>query len=176
MHGGGDALPEGYSAQDNSLASELVSAFHAELIGIARARRRRTNASDTLMTLDVLHEAFLKLDGKQGFRSPSHFLAVASLAMRQVIVDHARRKLAEKRQKAEDVRLAGFGESPEQMVAIGQLLDSLGAHNPRWLRIVDARYFAGLTEAETAAVLGISERTVRRDWQDARRWLAKRLG
>ncbi|WP_172449640.1 ECF-type sigma factor [Porphyrobacter sp. HT-58-2] len=176
MHSDKDAILDSYSEQDQFLAAELVNAFHGELIDIARARRRRAKASDTLMTLDVLHEAFLKLDGKQGFRSPGHFLAVASLAMRQVIVDHARRKLAEKRQEAEDQRLAGFGETPEQMVAIGQLLGSLGAHNPRWLRIVDARYFAGLTEAETAAVLGISERTVRRDWQDARRWLAKRLG
>lgn len=176
MHSGSDALPEGYSPQDQLLASELVSAFHGELIAIARARRRRAMASDTLMTLDLLHEAFLKLDGKQGFRSPGHFLAVASLAMRQVIIDHARRKLAGKRQEGEHSDLEGFGETPEQMVAIGQLLDDLGAHNPRWLRIVDARYFAGLTEPETAAVLGISERTVRRDWQEARLWLAKRLG
>lgn len=175
MWGGKDVIPEGYSEHDQLLASELVGEFHAELIDIARARRRRARASDTLMTLDVLHEAYLKLDGRTGFRSTAHFLAVASLAMRQVIVDHARSKLADKRQQAEDPGIAGFGETPEQMVAIGQLLDELGRHNMRWLRIVDARYFAGLTEAETASVLGISERTVRRDWQDARGWLAKRL-
>lgn len=175
MWGGKDEIPEGYTEHDQLLASELVREFHADLIDIARARRRRARASDTLMTLDVLHEAYLKLDGRTGFRSTAHFLAVASLAMRQVIVDHARSKLADKRQEAEDPRMAGFGETPEQMVAIGQLLDELGRHNMRWLRIVDARYFAGLTEVETASVLGISERTVRRDWQDARRWLAKRL-
>lgn len=175
MWGSDSEEPGGYSAQDQLLASELVEAFHTELIDIARARRRRANASDTLMTLDVLHEAYLKIDPNAGFRSTSHFLAVASLAMRQVIIDHARRKLADKRQQADDPRLAGFSESPEQMVAIAQLLGNLGEANPRWLRIVDARYFAGLTEAETASVMGISERTVRREWQDARRWLAKRL-
>ena len=128
-----------------------------------------------MMTLDLVHEAFLKIDGHDGFRSPGHFLAVASLAIRQVIVDHARRKLADKRQRTDEPGLPEFGETPEQMVAIGQLLDQLGIDNPRWLRVVDARYFAGFTEVETATVLGISERSVRRDWQDARAWLARRL-
>ncbi|MFN4114322.1 MAG: ECF-type sigma factor [Sphingomonadaceae bacterium] len=164
-----------YSDQEQLLASALVREFHAELIEIARGRRRRARMSDTMMTLDLVHEAFLKIDGHEGFRSPGHFLAVASLAIRQVIIDHARRKLADKRQRADEPGLPEFGETPEQMVAIGQLLDQLGEDNPRWLRVVDARYFAGFTEVETATVLGISERSVRRDWHDARAWLAKRM-
>ena len=154
------------------------------MLTLARNRRRRAGFSDTMMTEDVLHESFLKLSGRTVWQSQEHFLRTASLAMRQVVVDHARRKLAEKRgggradAPLDDVSdvVAGFGESPEQIVIIDDLLRQMARENPRWLRIVDARYFAGLTEEEAAALLGLSERTVRRDWKAARAWLAERIG
>ena len=68
-----------------------------------------------------------------------------------------------------------FTETPEQVVGISQLLEQLASSNPRWMRVVDARYFSGMTEKETAEILGMSERTVRRDWREARDWMATRL-
>lgn len=169
------SLPPIYSEQERLAADDMVQKFHAELMQIARSRRRRAQMSDTMLTLDLLHEAYLKLCNSENFRSPSHFLAVASLAIRQVVIDHARRKLASKRLAVDEVDLTEFGETPEQLVAIGDLLEKLGKKNPMWLRVVDARYFAGQTEAEAAAVLGRSERSIRRDWQDARAWIASQL-
>jgi len=99
-----------------------------------------------------------------------------------VIVDHARRKLTAKRQheRVDDPEAAEqieeYGESPEELVAIGELMTQLESARPRWARIVDARYFAGMTEEETAEMLEVSDRTVRRDWTDARAWLAERVG
>lgn len=167
--------PAAYSDTERLVADDLVREFHDDLMQIARARRRRAQMSDTMLTLDLLHEAYFRLRGNEDFRSVSHFLAVASLAIRHVIVDHARRKLAGKRIADQTDDLAEFAETPEQLVAIAALLDELGQKHPMWLRVVDARYFAGLTEAETATVLGRSERSIRRDWHDAKAWLAKRL-
>ena len=73
-------------------------------------------------------------------------------------------------------RIAEYGESLEELVAIGSLMEKLERARPRWARIVDARYFAGMTEEETAEMLDISDRTVRRDWTEAREWLAERVG
>lgn len=170
---GGD---QPYASSDLLMADELVRLHQDTLIEMARSRRRRAGATDTLMTMDLWHEAYLKLQASEGFRSIPHFLAVASIAMRQVIVDNARRKLADKRRVPGESVLPEFSESPEQVVAIAQLLERMGALRPRWLRIVDARYFGGLTEEETAALLGLSERTVRRDWVEVRAWLAKEMG
>lgn len=174
----------GYAADEIEVAEGLARAGYDALLALARNRRRRAGFSDTMMTEDVLHESFLKLSGRTVWQSQEHFLRTASLAMRQVVVDHARRKLADKRGGGQpDARLddaaelvAGFGETPEQIVIIDDLLRQMARENPRWSRIVDARYFAGLTEEETAALLGLSERTVRRDWKVARAWLAERMG
>ena len=174
----------GYVDDEVRVADGLAAAGYQSLLTLARNRRRRAGFSDTMMTEDVLHESFLKLSGKTVWQSQEHFLRTASLAMRQVVVDHARRKLADKRgggqagesfEEAAD-RVAGFDETPEQIAVIDDLLQQLAEENPRWLRVVDARYFAGLTEPETAALLGLSERTVSRDWKDARAWLAARMG
>lgn len=174
----------GYVEDELRIAEGLASAGYQALLTLARNRRRRAGFSDTMLTEDVLHESFLKLSGKTVWQSQEHFLRTASLAMRQVVVDHARRKLAEKRGGGQiDARLddisefvAGFGETPEQIVMIDDLMRQMAREHPRWLRVVDARYFAGLTEEETAALLGLSERTVRRDWKAARAWLAERMG
>jgi len=136
-----------------------------------------------MMTEDVLHESFLKLSGKTVWQSPEQFLRTASLAIRQVVVDHARSRLALKRgggaQQIEyvdgDTILPEFNETPEQILIVDDLLQQLEAKQPRLSKIVDARYFAGMTEAETATALGLSERTVRRDWQAARSWLAEKM-
>lgn len=173
----------GYSASETEIAEGLVASAYDALLSLARNRRRRAGFRDTMMTEDILHESFLKLSGKTAWESPEHFMRTASLAIRQVIVDHARESLTAKRGGGERnltfdetvTVLPEFNETPEQIVLLNDLLAQLARHQPRWLRIVDARYFAGMTEAETAQLLGLSERTVRRDWQAARAWLAERM-
>lgn len=172
-----------YDADERAVAQGFVRDAYEPLLDLARSRRRRARFRDTMQTEDILQETFARLSGRTAWQSPEHFLRTASLAMRQVVVDHARRKLTDKRGGgAADVTydeaspvLPEFGETPEQIVLINDLLNRLEAENPRWLRIVDARYFAGMTEVETAEMLGLSERTVRRDWHEARAWLAARM-
>lgn len=178
----GETAPDqpAYSDAELLLADELVREHHHELAQIARDRRRDARFTDTMMTYDVLHEAYLKLQRSDGFRSVRQFLGVASLAMRHVVIDHARRKIAARKAGSEPAAVAEdiialAGGNAEDVVALGDLLDSLGRANPRWLRVFDARFFGGLTEAEAATLLNVSERTVRRDWNDARAWLSAKL-
>ena len=173
-----------YHPVERKRAEALIADHYDALIRIARAKRRRTGLGDTVSTVDLLHEAYVRIGGKTLFADGNHFIRAVNLAMRHVIIDHARRKLADKRGGGQgmvtlDERtpiLPEFSETTEELVGIGQLLRALEACNPRWLQVVDARYFGGMTEDETANVLGISPRTVRRDWTDARQWLAQRMG
>ena len=173
-----------YAQAERERAETLIAEHYDTLIGIARAKRRRNGLSDTVSTVDLLHEAYVRIGGKALFDDGVHFIRAVNLAMRHVIIDHARRKLADKRGGGKrDVTLderspvlPEFSETPEELVGIAQLLRALEACNPRWLKVVDARYFGGMTEDETASVLGVSSRTVRRDWTEARQWLAERMG
>ena len=174
---------QGYSDAERSSAEALIAESYPLLLRIARFNRRRARFSDTMATSDVLHESFLRLQGRDDWNSPGHFVRATTLAIRHVIVDHARRKLAAKRGggeahvSAHDVEdlVADISESPEQIVKIVELLEQIETQRPRWARIVDARYFAGLSDAECAEALELSERTVRRVWRAAREWLAREL-
>lgn len=177
----GDEQGDGYDSVERDVAARLFTQHYDDLASLARSRRRRANAADTMMTEDILHESFLRLGQDRIWHDDNHFLRAASLAIRHVIVDYARRKLTAKRKhertgNGDDVeQIAEYGESPEELVAIGNLMQQLEQARPRWARVVDARYFAGMTEEETAEMLGMSDRTVRRDWTDARAWLARKL-
>ena len=172
------------SLDTKALAQDFFNLHYDELMVIARRKRRRGSFSDSLQSSDILHESFLKLTGKTFWESKGHFFATMTLAIRHVIVDHARRKQAAKRgAEAEHVSfeeerdcLNAYSETPEQILEISDLLEKLGAENPRWEKIVNARYFSGMTEEETALVMDISSRTVRRDWNAARDWLADAMG
>jgi RNA polymerase sigma factor (TIGR02999 family) len=153
--------------------SELRRVAHRQLAGQAGQR--------TLDTTGLLHEAFLRMAGNQApVADRGHFFALAARIMRQVIVDFARERLAEKRGGGEraiplqDVDVAELRQA-EEMIALDDVLRQLAAAEPRQAQVVECRYFAGLTEAETAEALGIGERSVQRDWQEAREWLRKRL-
>ena len=171
------------SEQDKLLANELVKDAYHSLLNVARAQRRRAKFSDTMMTDDVLNTAFLKITGQTVWQSQQHFSRLMCLAIRQVVVDHARQKLSKKRGSNQAVQeykdgetlLLDYNETPEEIVILDDLLAQLEQKQPRLSQIVNARYFASLTEAETAAALGLSERTVRRDWVTARTWLAQKL-
>ena len=175
------AHADSYSATERAMAERLITDNYAELVQLARQKRRRAGGQSTLATIDLLHEGLLKLDTDRDWHSREHFFRSANLAMRCVIVDHARRKQSAKRGgdavrvDVDEALLPEFAETPEQVVAIAELMDRLAAANERWMLVVDARYFSGMTETETAIALGISERTARRDWQDARQWLADQL-
>lgn len=166
-----------------ALAQMFFDQHYKELMLIARRKRRRGSFSDTLQTSDILHESFFKLTGKTFWESKEHFIATMTLAIRHVIVDHARRKQAAKRgSEAEHVSfdedrdcLSQYSETPQQILEISDLLEKLGKKNPRWVKIVNARYFGGMTDDETALLMDISSRTVRRDWNSAREWLANAM-
>ncbi len=147
----------------------------------ARRERRRLRAGETLRTTALVHEAYLRLLGSTEWASELHFLRAAALAMRQVLVDHARRTLSAKHGGGrlvalDDQPFEPYWQSDERMVELDEALSRLGALNPRLTDIVECRFFAGYSEEETARVLGISDRTVRRDWIKAKAWLYRELG
>ena len=165
------------------MADELFRSHYHELITIARSHRRNAGFGATMETVDVLHKSYLKLSGKDTFQSIDHFQRTVALAIRQVIVDHARKRVAAKRGGGADSypidehadTLRDFRENPEQILEINQLLEKLSQKHPRWIRMVDARYFAGMSVIEAALMLGISESTARRDWKNARAWIAEQM-
>jgi RNA polymerase sigma factor (TIGR02999 family) len=154
---------------DAAAATMLAEVLYADLMRIARRERRRgVSTPATLGTTALVHEAYLKLSRKPAFESEAHFLNTAAVAMRQVLVTYARGRLRHKRGEGvahEDIdSIDILAESDEQIVALDEALVALASDTPRLASIVECRYFAGYSEAETAAVLGISERTVQRDW------------
>lgn len=159
----------------------LVETFYADLRQLARRERwRGPGRSDTLRTTALVHEAYLKLSRHGRFRDEAHFMATAALAMRHVLVSHARRRLADKRGAGSallPLELAEglLAENEQRIVALDDALTELEAQYPRLARVVECRYFAGYTEPETARALGVNERTVQRDWAKARALLYEAL-
>lgn len=170
-------------AGDRSGFDNLLARIYDELRVLARAQLRNERADHTLATTDLVHEAYLRLvDHRQmNWKNRAHFFGAAARAMRRVLIDHARAKSAQKR-KGELVTLSGLGAddqpetaSIETLLAIDQALEALEATDARLVRVVEARFFAGLTIRETAEALGISHATVSEDWRIARAWLKKAL-
>ncbi|REJ79611.1 MAG: RNA polymerase subunit sigma [Acidobacteria bacterium] len=168
---------------DRSALDELLPLVYDELHRIARGQRQRVSGRLTVNTTALVHEAYLKISqGKgQGFADRGHFLAVAATAMRQLLIDEAKRHAAQKRGSGqrpislESVEV-GVDAQAEGLLALDRAMSKLGKMSPRLLRVVECRFFGGLTENETAEVLGITDRTVRRDWVKARAWLALEMG
>lgn len=170
-----------YATIEVEKAADLFARHYDELLDIARRKRRRTGQGDSLLTVDLVHASFIRLTGGE-WQNDKHFLAAVTLAIRHTIIDHARSKLSRMR-GAGDLRtfdegaalLPEYNETPEEILMIADLLEAMAATRPHWQRIVDARYFFGLTEEETASALGLSVRTVRREWKAARQWLGEQL-
>lgn len=168
---------------DAAALDRLVPLVHAELRRLARAQLRRERPGHTLQATALAHEAYLRLVGLDAidWRDRAHFFGVAAGVMRRILIDHARRRRAARRGGGappvplEDVDPAA-PERPEELIALDEALERLRALDPRQERIVELRFFGGLEVAETAAVLGVSERTVKRDWAVARAWLRAELG
>ncbi|MEM9291717.1 MAG: ECF-type sigma factor [Acidobacteriota bacterium] len=160
----------------------LVPLVYEDLRRIARAHLRRGPSGQTLGATGVVHEAYFKLAGSAGvdWENRGHFLAVAARAMRQVIIAYARRSCAAKR--GGDERAQTFEEGQiaierqaDQLLDLERVLDRLAAVDQRLVQVVECRFFAGLSEMETAEALDTSVRTVQRLWARARAWLREAL-
>jgi RNA polymerase sigma factor (TIGR02999 family) len=167
---------------DPRAAAELVPLLYSELRRLARSLMRRNRQGDTLQTTALVHEAYLRLVGDEdpGWNSRGHFFGAAAQAMRQILVDQARRNAREKhggRHRRTDAQEWEITVEPRStdILALDEALSYLERDDPRKARIVMLRYFAGLSEVETAAALDISVRTVEREWQFARALLYTRL-
>jgi RNA polymerase sigma factor (TIGR02999 family) len=157
---------------------QLVGLVYPELRRIARRQLGRWRATGSLDTGSLVNEAYLKLvdQTRTTWHDRDHFFAIAACAMRQVIIDYARRRRSQKRggsveQVPLEQREIAIQTQIEQLLALDQLLTRLGAEQPRLKQLVECRYFAGYSEAETANVLHISTRTVEREWLRAKAWL-----
>ncbi len=160
----------------------LVPLVYRELRALADGHIRREGVGHTLTPTALVHEAYLKLVPGRGLsaRDRAHFLAIASRAMRQVLVDHARTRKARKREGGwARVTFEGSGAlearsaDPSELLALDEALATL---DPRQRQVVECRVFGGMPEAEIAVALGVTERTVRRDWVKARAWLVDLMG
>jgi len=152
---------------------------------LRRAARRELSVrpSDTLSTTALVHELYLKFSRAQraDWRNRSHFLSVAAVAMRHILVDRARRRTADKRggpqrQVTLEDNLIGTDTQAESLLELHEALDQLALIDERLARVVECRFFGGMTEQETAEALGVTERTIRRDWIKARGLLYQALG
>jgi RNA polymerase sigma factor (TIGR02999 family) len=162
--------------------NKLVEMVYPELRKIARRQLRRWRPGGTLDTGGVVDEAYLKLidQTSANWQDRNHFFAIAARAMRQVIVDYARRRYAQKRGGSYDhveldERDVAIEQQADQILVLDQLLNRLQDVEPRLLQVVECRFFAGYTQAETADVLQISTRTVERDWLRAKAWLREAM-
>jgi len=166
---------------DRQALNELMPLVYAELHRIAR-RAWSGQKGDILQPTVLIHEAYLKLIEREtpAFQDRSHFFAVASIAMRHILVNHAKANLSAKRGGGRmDLSLEDAGPLVQQeaaeVIALHEALEALNAIDPRKSRVVELRYFGGLSIEDTAKVLGISTITVNRDWSLARAWLSREM-
>jgi RNA polymerase sigma-70 factor, ECF subfamily len=166
------------SKGNEAAASKLIPLVYAELRRLASGYMRRERTDHTLQATALVHEAYLKLVEQRSvdWQSRAHFFGIAAQVMRRILVDHARGHLREKRGGGQ--RLVPIDEvlvfAPEQsleLVKLDQSLERLSKLDPRQGKIVELRFFGGLTVEQTAELLGISPKTVKRDWSMAKAWL-----
>lgn len=181
-----DLLAAG-GAGDGDALRRLMPLVYEDLKQLARRQRRfvQVRAGQTLNTTGLVHEAFVKLVDRSGVRweNRSHFFNLAARSMRHLLVDAARERSAQKRGGGEHPTTLAHVESGgavlpriEDILAVDSALERLATIDPRLARLVECRYFAGFTDDEVAAALGISRRTVQRDWKRARAWLLDIMG
>jgi RNA polymerase sigma factor (TIGR02999 family) len=164
-------------------AAELLPALYTELRDLAAALTARLPPGQTLQPTALVHEAYLKLvrDRDPGWEGRRHFFGAAARAMREILIDQARRKASGKHgghgQRVELTEGLALIEPPaDDLLALDEAIGQLQAEKPHLAEVVLLRYYAGMSVEETAEVVGRSDRTVKREWRFARAWLAGRLG
>lgn len=174
-------------AQGNRSAEEpLLREVYAELHSIADRIMRRERPGNSLQATALINEAYLRLIGDRqiSFESRAHFFHAAARTMRRIVIDHARRKLAQRRDGGERIDYesieyslgdAPAGTTPEDLISIHTSLDRLTTLDPRQARIVELRFFAGLSVEQTAELLNLSPKTIKREWSLARAWFQQQL-
>lgn len=167
---------------DKSAFDKLFPLVHDELRRIARRQMRQERPGHTLQATALVNEAYLKLAGHEGFewRNRAHFYAVCAQVMRHILIDHARAQARDKRGghaiqvSLNEAAVIAEGRA-EELVALDEALRFLEAVDPQKGKIVELRYFGGLTIEETAEVLDMSPRTVRREWRRSKAWLYRMI-
>jgi RNA polymerase sigma factor (TIGR02999 family) len=173
--------PSAASPEVQRIAAELLPTFYDQLKHVAQRARSRLGGNHTLQTTALVHEAYLRLRQSSGFADEAHFLRAAALAMRHALINHAAARLADKRggggahltlSSAETLGV----DTDEGLVTLNYALQRLAIEMPRLADVVECRFFGGYGEEDTARALGMSLRTVQRDWLKARAWLFRELG
>jgi RNA polymerase sigma factor (TIGR02999 family) len=171
-----------HRAGDEGAFDRLVPLVYADLRRVARQQLARLRPGATLDTTALIHEAYLRLAGQEPVElaDRDHFFAIAARSMRLILVDEARRRSAHKRGGGRspiplDLVDAGVETQADTLLAVDEALTRLGRLEPRLARVVECRFFAGLTEEETSRALGLPLRTVQRSWMKARAWLRREL-
>ena len=172
-----------WSEGDRGAAERLMPLVYDELRKLARAYLRRERADHTLQPTALINEAYLKLIGQRDvkWQNRAHFFAFAAQAMRRILVDYARERKREKRGGApenlplDEALTIVSQEKSIDLVALDEALNKLAAFDERQARVVELRYFSGLSIEETAEVLHVSNVTVRRDWNMAKAWLHQEI-
>jgi RNA polymerase sigma factor (TIGR02999 family) len=167
-----------WSDGDNEALEQLTPLVYQELKKLAESYLRRERADHTLQPTALAHEAYLKLIDQRNvkWQNRAHFYGIAAQAMRRILVDHARARLAGKRGSGGavvslDEAIDVSDERADQLVALNGALETLAELDPSKSRIVELKYFGGMTLEETAEVLGVSRATVTREWRMAKAWL-----
>ena len=173
-----------WSNGDRAALDRLIPVVYAELRRQAARHLRRERAGHSLQTTSLIHEAYLRLVDQREVRwqNRAHFFAVAARLMRRILVDHARRRRRAKRGGSaarlplEEALVIAAEKSDVDLLALDEALERLAAIDPRQSRIVELRFFSGLSIEETAEVLGVSPATVKNDWNVAKAWLRREMG
>jgi RNA polymerase sigma factor (TIGR02999 family) len=168
------------SADVRRIAAYLLPAFYEQLRRIAKRTRVRYGAGHTMQTTALVHEAYLRLGQSCSFADETHFLRASALAMRHALINHAQSRMANKRGGGgPHVTLSQVADlsidSDEGMLALNEAMERLASEMPRLADVVECRFFGGYGEEDTARALGVSLRTVQRDWLKARAWLFREL-
>ena len=177
------SLLKRYSAGDEDALAELMPLIYDELHRLASSHLRRERPNHTLQATALVHEAYLRLVRQHDahWKCRDHFLAVAAQVMRRVLVDHARRTKAIKRggplpRLSLDQAAELSEEQAQNLLLLDGVLNRLAAIDAQEVRIVELRFFGGLSVEETASAMGLSPSTVKREWSIARKWLAREIG
>ena len=171
---------------DRAALDQVYQSLYPDLKRLARARLRGQGRSDNMDTTVLVHESFLRLVNARGLRLEDrrHFFGYAAKTMRNIIIDSARERLAERRGGgaehvtlgADDALAVAETQASEELIQVSDALQELAVVDPELAELVEMRYFGGYSEAEIAELQGVTERTVRRRWDKARAWLYLALG